>query len=148
MSGFSDADGNFSINIHKRSDKNSTRVQLYYRLEIKQTYHKLDSDGNKISFFPIMSKVAGFLGVNVYSRSRIKNDKVFYTFTVMSHNKDSLSKITDYFNKFPLLSSKYLDYKDFLYIFELQRNNKFITSYLEEAVNIRKNFNRTRIRFN
>ena len=32
LSGFSDADANFSINIHKRSDKNSTRVQLYYRL--------------------------------------------------------------------------------------------------------------------
>jgi len=144
LSGFSDADANFSINIHKRTNKNSTRVQLYYRLEIKQTYHKLDSDDNKVSFFPIMSKLAGFLCVSVYSRSRILNNKEFYSFTVVSHNKKSLLKITHYFNKFPLLSSKYLDYKDFLYILELQNKNKLTTSYLGEAIKIRKDFNSTR----
>lgn len=144
LSGFSDADANFSINIHKRTKKNSIRVQLYYRLEIKQNYHKLDSDGNKVSFFPIMSKLAGFLGVSVYSRSRVRNNKEFYSFTVISHNKDSLLKITNYFNKFPLLSSKYLDYKDFLYILDLQNKNNITTSYLNEAMKIRKDFNSTR----
>lgn len=148
LSGFSDADANFSINIHKRSNRNLTRVQLYYRLEIKQTYHKLDSYGNKVSFFPIMSKVAGFLGVNIYSRSRVKKDKEFFSFTLMSHNKDSLVKIINYFNNFPLLSSKYLDYKDFAYILELQFKNKFTSSYLDEAINIRNNFNRSRTRYN
>lgn len=144
LSGFSDADANFSINIHKRTNKNYTRVQLYYRLEIKQTYHKLDSDANKVSFFQIMSKLAGFLFVSVYSRSRILNNKEFYSFTVVSHNKNSLLKLTNYFNNFPLLSSKYLDYKDFLYILELQNINKLTTSYLDEAIKIRKDFNSTR----
>lgn len=148
LSGFSDADANFSINIHKRSNKNSTRVQLYYRLEIKQNYHKLDYDGNNISFFSIMSKLAEFLNVNVYSRSRVLNDKKFFSFTIISHNKDSLIKITSYFHKFPLLSSKYLDYKDFIYILELQNKNKLTTSYLEEAINIRKDFNSTRTTYN
>lgn len=45
---------NFSIN--KRSNKNSTRVQLFYRLEIKQTYHRLNNEGEQVSFFSIMSK--------------------------------------------------------------------------------------------
>ena len=45
LSGFSDADANFSINIHKRSNKNLTRVQLFYRLEIRQTYHRLNNEG-------------------------------------------------------------------------------------------------------
>src|SRR6202034_4306484 len=132
------------MNIHKRTNKNSIRVQLYYRLEIKQTYHKLDSDGNKVSFFTIMSKLAGFLEVSVYSRSRVIKDKEFYSFTVVSHNKNSLLKITNYFNKFPPLSSKYLDYKDFLFILELQNKNKLTTSYLDEAMKIRKDFNSTR----
>jgi LAGLIDADG endonuclease/Cytochrome C and Quinol oxidase polypeptide I len=112
FSGFSDADANFSINIHKRSDKNSTRVQLYYRLEIKQNYHITDSFGNKASFFPLMSKLGMYLGVTVHSRSRSVKDKNFHSFTVISQNKISNLKILDYFSKYPLLSSKYLDFKD------------------------------------
>ena len=77
LSGFSDADSNFSINIHKRTNKNSMRVQLFFRIEVRQTYHKLDSGGNKVSFFPIMSILAKFLDVNVYSRSRVKKDKEY-----------------------------------------------------------------------
>jgi predicted type IV restriction endonuclease len=148
LSGFSDADANFSINIHKRSNKNSTRVQLYYRLEIKQIYHKLDSDGNKISFFSIMNKIARFLNVNVYCRSRIKKDKEFSSFIIMSHNKESLIKIINYFDKFPLISSKNLNYIDLKYILELQLKNKLTTSYLEEAIKIKENFNRTRTNYN
>jgi len=112
LSGFTDADGNFSINIHKRTNKNSTRVQLYYRLEINQNYHKLDTEGNKLSFFPIMSKIGLYLGVTVYSRSRIIKDNIYYSFIVVSQNKLSNSKVCDYFNKYPLLSSKFLDYKE------------------------------------
>ena len=112
LSGFSDADANFSINIHKRSDKNSTRVQLYYRLEIKQNYHITESDGKKASFFPLMSKLGMYLGVTVHSRSRSVKDKNFHSFTVISQNKISNLKILDYFSKYPLLSSKYLDFKD------------------------------------
>jgi LAGLIDADG endonuclease/Cytochrome C and Quinol oxidase polypeptide I len=112
LSGFTDADGNFSINIQKRTNKNSTRVQLTYRLEINQNYNKSDIEANKESFFPIISKIGLYLGVTVYSRSRIINDKIYYSFIVLSHNKLSNSKVCDYFNKFSLLSSKFLDYKD------------------------------------
>jgi len=146
LSGFSDADANFSINIHRRTNKN--RIQLYYKLEIKQTYNKLDLYENKVSFFPIMSKIAGFLGVSVNSRSRVlnSNNKEFYSFTVVAHNKNSLLKIANYFNKFPLLSSKYLDYKDFQLILSLQNQNNITLSaeHLNEAMKIRKDFNRTR----
>jgi LAGLIDADG endonuclease len=148
LSGFSDADSNFSINIHKRFNKNSTRVQLFFRLEIRQTYHRLDSDEKKISFYSIMSILGSFLGVNILSRSRIKEDKQYYSFIVMAHNKNSHFKIKEYFSKFPLLSSKYLDYKDWVYILELQKANSMTTSYLDKAINIRKDFNKTRTTYN
>lgn len=144
FSGFTDADGNFSINIHKRKNRNSTRVQLFYRLEINKNYHKLDSEGSKVSFFPIMSKIGLFLGVTVFSRSRLTKDKIFYSFTVISHNKDSNLKVCEYFNKFPLLSSKYLDYKDWSDVLNLQNSNKITTSYLDKAIKIRTDFNSTR----
>jgi hypothetical protein len=99
-----------------------------------------------------MSKIAGFLGVSVNSRSRVlnSNNKEFYSFTVVAHNKNSLLKITNYFNKFPLLSSKYLDYKDFQLILSLQNQNNITLSasaereHLNEAMKIRKDFNSTR----
>jgi len=147
LSGFTDADGNFSINIHKRTNKNSTRVILTYRLEINQNYHKSDTEGNKVSFFSIISKIGLYLGVTVYSRSRIIKDKIYYSFIVVSHNKLSNSKVCDYFNKYPLLSSKYLDYKDWIYILNLQNLNSLTTSYLDNAIKIRTDFNKTRTTF-
>jgi hypothetical protein len=147
LSGFTDADGNFSINIHKRTNKKSTRVQLTYRLEVNQNYHKLDTEENKVSFFPIISKIGLYLGVTVYSRSRILNDKIYYSFIVVSHNKLSNFRICDYFNKYPLLSSKYLDYKDWSQILNLQNLNSLTTSYLDNAIKIRTDFNKTRTTF-
>ncbi|EKM73650.1 hypothetical protein AGABI1DRAFT_49494, partial [Agaricus bisporus var. burnettii JB137-S8] len=147
LAGFTDGDGNFSINIQKRTNKNSTRVQLYYRLEINKNYHKLDLNGNTLSFFPIISKIGLFLGVTVYSRSRIIKDKIYYSFTVMSFNKSSNSIVYNYFNKYPLLSSKFLDFKDWAFILKLQNTNKLTTSYLDKAIQIRSDFNKTRTTF-
>ena len=147
LAGFTDADGHFSINIHKRTNKNSSRVQLFYRLELNQNYHKSDLEGNKVSFFPIMSKIGLFLGVTVYSRSRINKDKIYYSFIVMSTNKSSNSIVCDYFNKYPLLSSKLLDFRDWSYIVNLQNINKVTTSYLDTAVKTRTDFNKTRTTF-
>lgn len=197
LTGFTDSDGNFSINIHKRSNKNSTRVQLYYRLEIKQNYQNsatiqpllcsnndcsdlnttlrvcrepvlveqmkqrlsreklLNNRSSNIrietvpheflsSFYPIMAKIGLYLGVTVYSRCRLINNKIFHSYTIMAHNSNSLSKIIDYFEKYPLLSSKYLDYKDWVYVLELQRANKITSTYLDKAEKIRLDFNSTR----
>ena len=67
LSGFTDADGKFSINIHKRTNRNSIRVQLFYRLEIRQVYHRLTPAGEQVSFFAIMSKIATYLNTSVLS---------------------------------------------------------------------------------
>ena len=149
FSGFSDADGNFSINIHKRKNKNSTRVQLIYRIEIRQNYHRLSTEliDHNTSYFPIMSNIANFLGVTVYSRSREFKGKVYFSYTVMAYNKISILKLISYFNRYSLLSSKFLDYKDFNTIFLLQQQNSLTTSYLEKAINIRTDFNSTRTTF-
>jgi hypothetical protein len=117
-------------------------------MEIRQTYHRLDSESNKVSFFSIMSNLALFLNVNVISRSRIINEKQFFSFIVIAHNKESLSIIKEYFLKFPLLSSKYLDFKDWKNILDLQKTNSRTTSYLNEAIITRKDFNKTRTSYN
>ena len=147
LSGFTDADGNFSINIHKRTNRNSIRVQLFYRLEIRQVYHRLTPAGEQVSFFAIMSKIATYLNTSVLSWSRTVSDKQFLSFIVMSATKSSLIKTTLYFNKFPLLSSKFLDYKSWLHILELQQNSTMTTAYLNEAIKTKTDFNKTRTTF-
>jgi hypothetical protein len=150
LAGFSDADANFSINIHKRSNKNSTRVQLYYRLEIRQNFHRVSKNTiySEPSYFPIISEIGKYLNVSIYSRRRDIKDKIYSSFTVMSHNKDSNLKIINYFESYPLLSSKFLDYTSFKELVKLQNENSITTSYLDKAVQIRKNFNKTRSTYN
>ncbi len=57
-----------------------------------------------------MSKIAKYFDVTLYSRNRTIKDKIFSSFSLMASNKESLDITINYFNKFSLLSSKYLDY--------------------------------------
>lgn len=66
----------------------------------------------KASYFTILSRIATFLGVNIYSRSRVVQDKEYFSFIVVSHSKESHTKLMEYLERFPLISSKYLDYMD------------------------------------
>ena len=146
LAGLSDCDSNFSIKIHKRKGRNTSpcRVQLYFRLELKQNYHRLAPQGQKVSYFSIMSIMGTYFGVTVNSRTRIKNDKEYYSFYFTASSKISIAKTIEYFDNFPLLSSKYLDYKDWCKIFQLQNANPLTSSYLEIAKNTRKDYNKTR----
>jgi hypothetical protein len=148
LSGFTDADANFNINLCKRSDKNTTRVQLQFRIEVRQNYHRLDSENMKLSYYPIMYKISQFLESSVYSRTRTIKDKEFFSFIVAQHNRTKFKILIDYFNKFPLLSSKYLNYKDWVYVYELQTLNSITSSYLGKVISIKANFNKSRKSFN
>ena len=156
LSGFTDADGNFSINISKRKN-NNYRVSIYYRLEIKQNYLKENPHSGRvtdinnfgeISFFNIMSKISLFLDVNLYSRTRKTNFGLSNTFMVMAHSEKNLINIINYFSKYPLFSSKYLNYKDWLKVYNLKINNKLTKDYLNEVLIIKNNFNSKRTQFN
>lgn len=114
LAGFTDGDGNFSINLVNRKKKGivtTKRVQTFFRIEVRQNYHR-SSPLVGTSYFDVLSKIALYLNVNVISRTREQGEKIFYAFTVISHNKQSHLKVIEYFDLFPLYSSKYLAYKD------------------------------------
>ena len=58
--------------------------------------------------------------------------------------QEEVLKLKEIFDMKPLNTSKYLDYLDWLHIFNLQQTHSLTTLYLEEAIKIRKNFNSTR----
>jgi hypothetical protein len=122
LAGFTDGDGNFSItltNRKKRGQITTKRVQAFFRIELRQTYHRnISVEQGGISYFTILNKIAMYLNVNLLSRTREQNDKTFYAFMIISHNVNSHTKVINYFNRFPLYSSKYLSYKDWLFVVE------------------------------
>jgi len=142
LAGFTDGDGNFSINLvdrKKNGKMTSKRIQTFFRIELRQTYHRevaVEQGGD--SYFPIMNKISTYFGVNLYSRTREQKDKIFYAFMVISHSAITHEKVINYFNLYPLYSSKYLAFKDWSKVVELSklRAGKILT--LEEVSEVKK----------
>lgn len=152
LAGFTDADGNFSITITTRKKNNklgANRVQTFFRIELRQSYHReVDQNLGGTSYFSILTKISAYLNVNLYTRTRNVGDKVYYSFMVISHNNSSHEQVRNYFNKFPLFSSKYLAYKDWCKVQDIQLEKKFVVNYIEECKEIKSRFNNNRKLFN
>ena len=151
LAGFSDGDANFSINLTDRKKKGantSKRVQVFFRIELRQNYHREASvEQGGISYFKILSDIARYLGVNLYSRSREQNEKIFDAYMVISHNLDSHKKVIEYFERYPLYSSKYLAYKDWKYVVEqirLRQGKPLTAENILEIQRVKGQFNNKR----
>jgi hypothetical protein len=148
LAGFSDADANFSITVYDRKKNKNiirTNVQTFFRIEVKQNYsNKATNEG---SMFNIMSHIAGFFTVNLYTRTRTKEDKVYYSFMAIAHNSRSHDIVRSYFDRFPLFSSKYLNYKDWCRVQDLHRG-KLSKDNLSSIKTIKSQFNNKRIVYN
>jgi hypothetical protein len=63
-----------------------------------------------------MSKIGAYLEVNLYTRSRNMNIdkeiKTYHSYIIMTNSIIKNTNVIKYFDKFPLLSSKFLDYSN------------------------------------
>ncbi len=148
LAGLTDADGNFSITVYDRK-KNSklitTNVQTFFRIEVKQNYSReVTTDQGGASYFSIMTKIAEFFTVNLYTRTRTVDNRVFYAFMVISHNSRSHEIVRNYFDRFPLYSSKYLAYKDWCRVQNLHKGISLNKETLKEIKAIKDQFNNKR----
>ena len=81
---FTDGDGNFSISLtdrKKKGDVTSKRVQAFFRIELRQTYHRevsIEQGGTSYSY--ILNIIADYLGVNLLSRTREQKRQSFLCF--------------------------------------------------------------------
>lgn len=148
LAGFSDGDCNFSITLtdRKKNGKVTTkRVQTFFRIELRQNYHRQEAGAN--SYFTILSLIAEYLNVNLYTRTRKQGDKLFYTFMVIAHSSISHEKVRVYFEQFPLYSSKYLAYKDWCRVQDLLKmlsRGVFTAEQMTEVEFIKSQFNSKR----
>ena len=143
LAGFSDGDANFSITLTDRKKKGSVtnkRVQTFFRIELRQNYHRGEAGAS--SYFIILSIIAEYLNVNVYSRTRQKEDKLFFAFMVIAHSSLSHAKLRAYFDNFPLYSSKYLAYKDWKRVQDIRASADTLTKeQINEVEYIKSQFN-------
>ncbi len=151
LAGFTDADGNFSITVTDRKKKGNIptkRVQTFFRIEVKQNYSReVTQNQGGSSYFNILTEIAAFFTVNLYTRTRKTDDKIYYAFMAVAHNSRSHEIVRKYFDRFPLYSSKYLAYKDWCLVQDLHRGN-LTKENLDKIIVIKNNFNRNRKVFN
>lgn len=151
LAGFTDADGNFSITVYDRK-KNGVflrkSVQTFFRVEVKQNYSReVTPNQGGSSYFNILTEIAYFFTVNLYTRTRKTEDKVYYAFMAVAHNSRSHEIVRKYFDRFPLYSSKYLAYKDWCLVQDLHRGN-LTKDKLDKIKIIKNNFNSKRKLYN
>lgn len=142
LSGMSDADSNFNVILSKKK-KNNFRIQTQWRLEFSQrTYHGKD----QLYWGLIISK---FLETSLYARGRETKGKIYSSFIISAFNLESKNILINYLNKYPLRSSKILDYKDWLKCIEFEnsfKNDK--KRLLKEIQYIKSQMNNKREQFN
>ena len=151
LSGFTDADGNFSITVYDRKKNGKvvrTNVQTFFRIEVKQNYPKdVTADQGGSSYFIILTKIAAFFTVNLYTRTRYIDDKVYYAFLAIAHNSKSHEIVRKYFDNYPLYSSKYLAYKDWCLVQDLHIGKSLSNNDLIKIKDIKAQFNNKRNKF-
>lgn len=115
MSGFCDADSTFGIvlsGIYASGDLNA-------RGRVKSVFSINQSEKNRVtgeSNYNFMNAIANFFSVNLLNKT--ERDLSFigpakkFVLSVQSNNKHFL--VTSYFNRYPLMSSKYLNYLSYV----------------------------------
>ena len=143
LAGFVDADGSFGIR-HTKIENKAKKRQISCRLRIEQ--RMVDPITNE-SYFDILTKIAFFFNCNLLLRKQVDTGNVYFSLTASSSK--SIKIIIDYFESYPLYSSKYLDYKDWAEAARLILDKK---QYTNESIvkidSLKSNMNNSRVYFN
>lgn len=114
LAGFIDSDGNFSITLSGsyKSDDTETRGRVRCIFSLNQSeLNRISGESN----IPFMTKLAEFFQVKLYDKLEksplFKEPAKKVAFYAQSDRKHFI--ITSYLTKFPLMTSKYLDYLSF-----------------------------------
>lgn len=149
LAGFTDSDGNFSLFFTLIGSR--IRVQQQFRLEIRQSYPRTVE--NKLggeSYFTVLSKISEYFETNLLSRTRTAQDKTYYSFMVIAHNAKSHDLAIDYFDRYPLFTSKRLNYEDWRKVRKMVVEKTHLTlgaPGLNEIKTIKSRFNKNRVDF-
>ena len=142
LSGFVDADGSFSVQ-YTKTENGAKKRKVSCRLRIEQ---RMQDPVSGDSYFNVLNEIALFLNCRLLTRIQKSTNNEYYT--LAASNRVSISTIVDYFSRFSLFSSKYLDYKDWEKIVLLMLDNKHYTDKgLSQVESVRSRINTQRTHF-
>jgi LAGLIDADG endonuclease/Cytochrome C and Quinol oxidase polypeptide I len=136
LSGFIEADGHFSLRSSVISKLKYPKVECKFELVQSQYNHK------GISNEKFMNDIAKYLNCSL---KLIRKDKLNPQYRIRTTNVKGNVILENYLNKYPLFSSKYLDYKDWLKVLEGFKLGKYNhKSQIEYVIFIKSNMNSRR----
>lgn len=143
LAGFIDSDGNFHIRHTRLESRHPVKRRISCSLRIEQ--RKVDPITNE-SYQEILTLIAEFFHTKLSLRQQARTNREY--FIVSASSQKSLRVIIDYLEDHNLLSSKYLDYRDWAKAVNLILTN---LHYTEEGIvqidKLKKNMNRSRTKF-
>jgi hypothetical protein len=138
LSGFIDADGHFSVRC--------TSSSVYRRIECKFELTQRQIDHNKLDNYYFLSLIADFLNTSV-KKIRMTKPKPEYRVRTVSLKGNLI--LIEYLDRFPLYSSKFLNYKDWIKVinyFKIKEHTK--AESIKEIIIIKSKMNDKRTEFN
>jgi hypothetical protein len=142
LAGFIDAkyiNAGFKIRYSTSSENRKQRIEIRFSLEQKQFHSKTQEP-----FGEIMQLIANLFLVKLNISKH--NNKEYWIIEVTSINK--LKILVDYLTKYPLLTSKFNDYKDWYKAYELVQFKLHLTDDGKKTIlNLKSNMNRKRTIF-
>jgi hypothetical protein len=136
LTGFIDADGGFYIRYSLK------QILCKFALEQRMIYPKTGE-----SYYTVLNEICLFLNVKLSIRDRLNYKNSYYIIRV--ENQNSTKILIDYLNKYPLLSSKYLDFLEWAKSFKIISNKAHMTVQGKHIILAAKNnMNDKRTNFN
>jgi hypothetical protein len=137
LSGFIEADGHFSVR--------TTSSSKYPRVECKFELSQRQNDHNNRNNLEFLEAIAIFL---VSSVKAVRVNKPNPEYRVRTTSLKGNLVLENYLSAFPLFSSKYLDYKDWIKVLDYFRSGRFDhKSNIENIISIKSCMNDRRTVF-
>lgn len=136
LAGFSDADACFDIRYTDGLKK--VRIATRYRID-QRIFDPISGD----SYLPLLKSISNYLNTNTI----ISNKKTGNYLNITATSLKSLKIIIDYFTKYSLLSTKYLNYKDWEKVSKYVLNKEHYQKKAEIKL-IKNSMNSLRSNFN
>jgi len=145
LSGMWDADGGFKITISPCADRATGYiVRLQAVLELRRQYHyDVSSKLGGSSYINIMNAVGNLLNCKLRHAQRVRADTITSSYIAATSSFGSNVRLVEYFNNFPLFSTKRANYLRWLNLHLMQSRGEHLTQHgLYYALKVKADFNR------
>lgn len=127
LTGFTEADGHFGIKIVEFKPKLDLKRSISHNISLRfKLDQRLNDKMTSLSMLSIMEEIANCLSCDVKTYNILKNDRTtMLSLTVTAIDK--LKVVINYFNKYPLLGIKGINFNDFFKVYVMMIYKQHLT---------------------